>query len=68
MTLQDVVDTTEVGEHADVRRAVLTERFDDAIVLDAVRLVSLERGHQLRIYDKASPIVKCIVTISLRGI
>jgi len=50
MALQDVVDAAEMGEHANGGLAVVAEGFDDAIVLNAVRLVGLERSHQLRIY------------------
>ena len=36
MALQDVVDAAEMGEHANGGLAVVAERFDDAVVLNAV--------------------------------
>lgn len=49
MPAQDVLDTAEVGQHANGGFAVFAKRLDDAEVLDAVGLIGLERGHQLRI-------------------
>src|SRR5260370_39751064 len=39
-----------MGQHANGGLAVVAEGFDDAVVLNAVRLIGLERSHQLRIY------------------
>ena len=50
MLMQDVIDAAEVSEQPNVRLAVFPIGFDDAVVLDTVRLVSLKRGQQLRIY------------------
>jgi hypothetical protein len=50
MQLQDIVDAAQMGEDANRWFAVFAERFDDAVILNAVRLVGLKRSHQLRIY------------------
>src|ERR1035437_5791727 len=40
-----------MGEYANGGLAVVAEGFDDAVVLNAVRGIGLERSHQLRIYQ-----------------
>jgi hypothetical protein len=50
MELEDIVYAAEVSEHPDGRLAVFAERFDNAVIADAVRLVGLEGSHSLRIY------------------
>jgi hypothetical protein len=42
MSVQDVVDASKMGEHANGRLAVVAEGFDDAIVPNAVRGAGLE--------------------------
>jgi hypothetical protein len=51
MEFQDIFDAAQVSEDAQAGLTILAEGFDDAIVGDAMRLIALEGGHQLRIYD-----------------
>ena len=50
VTAKNLVDPTEMSEHANGRFALFAEGFDDPIVLNAVRAVGLQRCHYLRIY------------------
>ena len=54
VSLQNIIDTAKMSEHANGGLAVVAEGFDDAVVLNAVRAVGLERSHQLRIYTARS--------------
>ena len=60
MQLQDIVDATQMSQDANRRFAVFAERFNDAVILNAVRLVGLKGSHQLRIYmiERSLSIVK----------
>src|SRR5450759_3015178 len=66
LALQDVVDAAEMSEHANGGLAVVAEGFDDAVVLNAVRLVGLERSHKLRIYTNGNPLSITIIYLPTR--
>src|ERR1017187_1823056 len=66
MALQDVVNAAEMGEHANGGLAVVAEGFDDAVVLNAVRTVGLERSHQLRIYTTRYRLSTTIISLNIR--
>ena len=45
MWLQDIVDAAKMSEYANGGLTIFAEGFDDAVVADTVRLISLKRCH-----------------------
>src|SRR5260370_23173856 len=50
MELENVIDAAQMSDHSNGGFAILAERFHDAVIPNAVRLVGLKGSHELRIY------------------
>jgi hypothetical protein len=50
MELENVIDAAQMSDHPNGGFAIFTERFHDAVILNAVGLLGLKGSHKLRIY------------------